>query len=81
MFGAMSSDDLNSIELGLLPKMNHDRIIFSEFQTLEEDVFGEMLNVMTDGHYNIQKQMDVISPCYAFNMGFFRKSAQLLERE
>ena len=48
MFGAMSSDDLNSIELGLLPKMNHDRIVFSEFQTLEEDVFGEMLNVMTD---------------------------------
>ena len=29
MFGAMSSDDLNSIELGLLPKMNHDRIVFS----------------------------------------------------
>ena len=71
MFGAMSSDDLNSIELGLLPKMNHDRIIFSEFQTLEEDVFGEMLNVMTDGHYNIQKgKMDVTRHAM-LNMGFF----------
>ena len=71
MFGAMSSDDLNSIELGLLPKMNHDRIVFSEFQTLEEDVFGEMLNVMTDGHYNIQKgKMDVTRHAM-LNMAFF----------
>ena len=75
MFGAMSSDDLSSIELGLLPKMNHDRIIFSEFQTLEEDVFGEMLNVMTDGHYNIQKgKMDVTRHAM-LNMAF---SATLL---
>ena len=71
MFGAMSSDDLNSIELGLLPKMNHDRIVFSEFQTLEQDVFGEMLNVMTDGHYNIQKgKMDVTRHAM-LNMAFF----------
>jgi hypothetical protein len=71
MFGAMSSDDLNSIELGLLPKMHHDRIIFSEFQTLEEDVFGEMLNVMTDGHYNLQKgKMDVTRHAM-LNMAFF----------
>ena len=71
MFGAMSSDDLNSIELGLLPKMNHDRIVFSEFQTLEEDVFGEMLNVMTDGHYNMQKgKMDVTRHAM-LNMAFF----------
>ena len=71
MFGAMSSDDLNSIELGLLPKMNHDRIVFSEFQTMEDDVFGEMLNVMTDGHYNIQKgKMDVTRHAM-LNMAFF----------
>ncbi len=71
MFGAMSSDDLNSIELGLLPKMNHDRIVFSEFQTLEQDVFGEMLNVMTDGHYNMQKgKMDVTRHAM-LNMAFF----------
>jgi len=71
MFGAMSSDDLNSIELGLLPKMHHDRIVFSEFQTIEEEVFGEMLNVMSDGHYNIQKgKMDVTRHAM-LNMAFF----------
>ena len=53
---------------------------FSEFQTLEEDVFGEMLNVMTDGHYNIQKgKMDVTRHAM-LNMGFFRESSELLER-
>ena len=46
LFGAMSSDDLSSIELGLLPKMNNSRIVFSEFQTMDEDVFGEMLNTL-----------------------------------
>lgn len=71
MFGAMSSDDLSSIELGLLPKMNHDRIIFSEFQTLEEDVFGEMLNVMTDGHYNLQKGKLDVTRHAMLNMAFF----------
>jgi len=60
LFGAMSSDDLSSIELGLLPKMNNSRIVFSEFQTMDEDVFGEMLNVMSDGFYSLQKgKMDV----------------------
>jgi DNA replicative helicase MCM subunit Mcm2 (Cdc46/Mcm family) len=71
MFGAMSSDDLNSIELGLLPKMNNDRIVFSEFQTLEEDVFGEMLNVMTDGHYNLQKGKLDVTRHAMLNMAFF----------
>ncbi len=71
MFGAMSSDDLNSIELGMLPKMNHDRIIFSEFQTLDDDVFGEMLNVMTDGHYNIQKGKLDVTRHAMLNMAFF----------
>ncbi len=71
MFGAMSSDDLNSIELGMLPKMNHDRIVFSEFQTLEEDVFGEMLNVMTDGHYNLQKGKLDVTRHAMLNMAFF----------
>ena len=71
IFGAMSSDDLSSIELGLLPKMHHDRIVFSEFQTMEEDVFGEMLNVMSDGHYTMQKgKMDVTRHALT-NMGFF----------
>jgi hypothetical protein len=71
MFGAMSSDDLTSIEIGLLPKMNHDRIVFSEFQTLDEDVFGEMLNVMTDGHYNLQKGKLDVTRHAMLNMAFF----------
>jgi len=71
LFGAMSSDDLNSIELGLLPKMNNSRLVFSEFQTMDEDVFGEMLNVMSDGFYSLQKgKMDVTRHAM-LNMGFF----------
>ena len=71
LFGAMSSDDLSSIELGLLPKMNNSRIVFSEFQTMDEDVFGEMLNVMSDGFYSLQKgKMDVTRHAM-LNMGFF----------
>ena len=71
LFGAMSSDDLNSIELGLLPKMNNSRLVFSEFQTMDEDVFGEMLNVMSDGFYSMQKgKMDVTRNAM-LNMGFF----------
>ena len=71
MFGAMSSDDLNSIELGLLPKMNNDRIVFSEFQTLEQDVFGEMLNVMSDGYYTMQKGKLDVTRHAMLNMAFF----------
>ena len=71
LFGAMSSDDLSSIELGLLPKMHNSRIVFSEFQTMDEDVFGEMLNVMSDGFYSLQKgKMDVTRHAM-LNMGFF----------
>ena len=32
MFGAMSSDDLSSVDVGLMPKMNHERIDISEIQ-------------------------------------------------
>jgi DNA replicative helicase MCM subunit Mcm2 (Cdc46/Mcm family) len=71
MFGAMSSDDLSSIELGLLPKMNHDRIVFSEFQTLNEEVYGELLNVMSDGHYSIQKGKLDVTRHANLNMAFF----------
>ena len=71
LFGAMSSDDLSSIELGMLPKMHNSRIVFSEFQTMDEDVFGEMLNVMSDGFYSLQKgKMDVTRHAM-LNMGFF----------
>ena len=81
MFGAMSSDDLTSIEIGLLPKMNHDRIIFSEFQTLDEDVFGEMLNVMTDGHYNLQKGKLDVTRHAMLNMAFFGNPPNYWDKE
>jgi DNA replicative helicase MCM subunit Mcm2 (Cdc46/Mcm family) len=60
LFGAMSGDDLNSIELGLLPKMNNERVAVSEFQTWEGDVFGELMNTMANGFYTMQKgQLDI----------------------
>ena len=55
LFGAMSGEDLNSIELGLIPKMNNERIVISEFQTWDGDVFGELMNVMANGYFTMQK--------------------------
>ena len=40
LFGAMSGDDLNAIEIGLMPKMNHERVAVSEFQTWGDETFG-----------------------------------------
>jgi len=71
LFGAMSSDDLGSIELGLLSKMNHERLVFSEFQTLDEDVYGEMLNLMSDGKFSLQKGKMDIDRDATLNIGFF----------
>lgn len=60
LFGAMSGDDLNSIELGLIGKMNNERIAVSEFQTWGSDVFGELMNMLANGYYTMQKgQVDV----------------------
>ena len=55
LFGAMSGDDLNAIEIGLLPKMNHERVAISEFQTWSEDTFGELMNMMANGKIEMQK--------------------------
>ena len=55
LFGAMSGDDLNSIEIGLLPKMNHERVAVSEFQTWSEETFGELMNMMANGKIEMQK--------------------------
>ena len=55
LFGAMSGDDLNSIELGLIPKLNNERITVSEFQTWNQEVFGELMNVMANGNFTMQK--------------------------
>ncbi len=55
LFGAMSGDDLNSIEVGLLPKMNHERVAVSEFQTWGDETFGELMNMMANGKIEMQK--------------------------
>ncbi len=55
LFGAMSGDDLNSIEIGLLPKMNHERVAVSEFQTWNDETFGELMNMMANGKIEMQK--------------------------
>ena len=63
LFGAMSGDDLNAIELGLIPKYNHERIAVSEFQTWDDTVFGELMNVMANGKFDMQKgQLDITRP-------------------
>lgn len=60
LFGAMSGEDLNSIELGLIGKMNNERMAVSEFQTWGSDVFGELMNMLANGSYTMQKgQVDV----------------------
>ena len=55
LMGAMSGDDLNSISLGLIPKHNNERVAISEFQTWEDEVFGELMNAMANGYITIQK--------------------------
>ena len=55
LFGAMSGDDLNAIEVGLLPKMNHERVAISEFQTWNPEIFGELMNMMANGKIEMQK--------------------------
>lgn len=60
LFGAMSGEDLNSIELGLIGKMNNERMAVSEFQTWGSDVFGELMNMLANGSYTMQKgQVDI----------------------
>lgn len=55
LFGAMNGEDLNSIELGLIPKMDNERIAVSEFQTWSPEVFGELMNVLANGSFTMQK--------------------------
>ena len=55
LFGAMNGEDLNSIELGLIPKMDNERIAVSEFQTWSQEVFGELMNVLANGSFTMQK--------------------------
>ena len=63
LFGAMDGDDLQSIDLGLIPKHNNERMAVSEFQTWDDMVFGELMNVMANGKFTMQKgQLDIERP-------------------
>jgi DNA replicative helicase MCM subunit Mcm2 (Cdc46/Mcm family) len=71
LFGAMSGEDLNSVELGLIGKMNNERIAVSEFQTWSSEVFGELMNMLANGYYTMQKgQVDVTREA-VLNMSFW----------
>ena len=55
LIGAMSGEDINSVSLGLLPKMHNERIAISEFQTWADETFGELMNAMANGYVAISK--------------------------
>lgn len=71
LFGAMSGEDLNSIELGLIGKMNNERIAVSEFQTWSSDVFGELMNMLANGYYTMQKGNQDVHREACLNMSFW----------
>ena len=71
LFGAMSGEDLNSVELGLIGKMNNERIAVSEFQTWGADVFGELMNMLANGYYTMQKGQVDVKRDAIINMSFW----------
>ena len=71
LFGAMSGEDLNSVELGLIGKMNNERIAVSEFQTWGADVFGELMNMLANGYYTMQKGQVDVKRDAILNMSFW----------
>tara|TARA_B100000131_G_C18108581_1_gene608795 strand:+ start:683 stop:2479 length:1797 start_codon:yes stop_codon:yes gene_type:complete len=63
LVGAMSGDDLGSVDVGLLPKMNNERLAISEFQLWKDTVFGEMLGAMANGYVQLTKgKLDIRKP-------------------
>ena len=63
LVGAMSGDDLGSVDVGLLPKMNNERLALSEFQLWKDTVFGEMLGAMANGYVQLTKgKLDIRKP-------------------
>ena len=61
----MSGDDLGSVDVGLLPKMNNERLALSEFQLWKDTVFGEMLGAMANGYVQLTKgKLDIRKPTY-----------------
>ncbi len=66
LVGAMSGDDLGSVDVGLLPKMNNERIALSEFQLWKDTVFGELLGAMANGFVQLTKgKLDIRKPTCA----------------
>lgn len=55
LVGAMSGDDIGTVNLGLLPKYHGERVVCSEFQTWEPEMFGGILSAMADGKVPINK--------------------------
>ncbi len=76
LFGAMSGEDLNSIELGLIGKMNNERMAVSEFQTWGSDVFGELMNMLANGSYTMQKGQVDIEREACLNVSFWGNPAK-----
>ena len=63
LVGAMSGDDLGSVDVGLLPKMNNERLALSEFQLWKDTVFGELLGAMANGFVQLTKgKLDIRKP-------------------
>ena len=63
LVGAMSGDDLGSVDVGLLPKMNNERVALSEFQLWKDTVFGELLGAMANGFVQLTKgKLDIRKP-------------------
>ena len=76
LFGAMSGEDLNSVELGLIGKMNNERMAVSEFQTWGADVFGELMNMLANGYYTMQKGQVDVKRDAILNMSFWGNPAK-----
>lgn len=55
LIGAMSGDDISSVNLGLLPKYHGERCTFTEFQTWDQSMFAGILSAMADGKVPINK--------------------------
>ena len=64
-------EDLNSVELGLIGKMNNERMAVSEFQTWGADVFGELMNMLANGYYTMQKGQVDVKRDAILNMSFW----------
>ena len=63
LVGAMSGDDLGSVDVGLLPKMNNERLAISEFQLWKDTVFGELMGAMANGFVQLTKgKLDIRKP-------------------